>query len=199
MKFSCRMIEGALIVALLLTMVSCRKRTENQTGGTDSTSAAMHQAPDASNRGMASATFGSVTVSINYGRPQLKGRDMLGQATDGMVWRMGMNEATEIKSDADLKFGETLIPKGSYSLWMKKVSADQWHLVFNKKTGIWGHDHPAADDFAEAPLTMTTNPQSVETFTIELTATNESTGAIKAMWGTALLSTEFMVSGGTAM
>ena len=160
----------------------------------DSTGTTMSHESTEGDRGTASASFGSSTVSINYGRPQLKGRDMLGQATDGMVWRMGMNEATEIKTDADLKFGETVIPKGSYSLWMKKVGADQWHLVFNKKTGIWGTEHSDADDFAEFPLTMSTNPESVERFTVELTTANETTGALKAMWGTAVLTADFTVA-----
>ncbi|MGH7601750.1 MAG: DUF2911 domain-containing protein, partial [bacterium] len=155
------------------------------------------QKAPAGDRGTASATFGSATVSINYGRPQLQGRDMLAQATDGMVWRMGMNEATEIKTDADLKFGDTVIPKGSYTLWMKKISSDQWHLVFNKKTGIWGTEHSPADDLAEVPLTMSTNPESVEAFIIELAASNETSGTLKAMWGTAILSADFTASAGT--
>jgi hypothetical protein len=132
-----------------------------------------------------------------YGRPELKGRDMLAQATDGMVWCMGMNEATEIKTGADLKFGETMIPKGSYSLWMKKISSGKWHLIFNKKTGIWGHEHPAAEDLAEVPMTMATNPETVEKFTVEVTANNENTGTIKTMWGTAILSADFTASAGT--
>jgi hypothetical protein len=173
----------------------CSKKEEAKTETAETTPAAEQPAP-VSDRGTASATFGSATVSINYGRPQLEGRDMLAQATDGMVWRMGKNEATEIKTDADLKFGDTVIPAGSYSLWMKKISADQWHLIFNKKTGIWGTEHSAADDLAEVPLAMSTNPESVEAFTIALAASNETNGTLKAMWGTAILSADFTASAG---
>lgn len=199
MKSFFRVALAVLLTAVMFLLLMCSKKEEMKTGSADGTDAAMKQAPADANRGMTSATFGSMTVSINYGRPQLKGRDMLAQATDGMVWRMGMNEATEIKTDADVKFGETVIPKGNYSLWMKKVSADHWELVFNRKTGIWGHEHPAADDFAAVPMTMSSNPESVETFTIELAAINETTGMLKAMWGTSILSAEFMVSAGSAM
>lgn len=195
MKIFLRLVQAAFLMTVLLLFVMCSKKEEAKTETAETTPPAEQPAP-AGDRGTASATFGSATVSINYGRPQLKGRDMLAQATDGMVWRMGMNEATEIKTDADLKFGETVIPKGQYSLFMKKVSANQWELIFNKKIGEWGTEYSAADDFASVPLTMSTNAQSVETFTVELSAANETSGTLKAMWGTSVLSTDFTISAG---
>lgn len=150
-------------------------------------------AEEVSNRGTAIAKFDGKSVSINYGRPQLKGRDMLGMAKEGTVWRMGMNEATEIKTEAPLTFGKTVIPAGSYSLWMKKVSADKWELIFNSKTGIWGAPTPTEGNVASAPMTVTSNEASVEAFTIEITNDGKSMGEIKAMWGTSIVSTAFSV------
>jgi hypothetical protein len=196
MKAFFRFAQATFMMAALFLFVTCGKKEEAKTETAETTPPAEQSTP-AGDRGTASATFGSATVSIEYGRPQLRGRDMLAQATDGMVWRMGMNEATEIKTGAELKFGDTVIPAGSYSLWMKKISGDQWHLIFNRKTGIWGDEHPAADDFAEVPMTMSTNPDTVEAFTIELAASNETSGTLKAMWGTAVLSADFMASTGT--
>ncbi|MEK7729205.1 MAG: DUF2911 domain-containing protein, partial [candidate division KSB1 bacterium] len=144
-------------------------------------------------RGNATAAFAGKSVSINYGRPQLGGRDVLALAQEGMVWRLGKDEATEIKSETDLKFGETVIRAGHYSLWLKKVSATEWQLVFNKKTGMWGEPHPAEDDFATAPATLTTSANSVETFTIEVTGDGESAGEITALWGTSIISAPFAV------
>jgi len=44
-------------------------------------------------RGNAEATIKNRKISINYGRPALKGRDLLAKAPVGTVWRVGMNEA----------------------------------------------------------------------------------------------------------
>jgi Protein of unknown function (DUF2911) len=197
MKSTFHVVRILFFTGAFLALVACSKKEKSQANDGESDQAATTETPAASDRGTASVTFGSDTVSINYGRPQLKGRDMLAEAYDGIVWRMGMNEATEIKTDADLKFGETAIPKGSYSLWMKKVAANQWELVFNKKTGIWGTEHSAPDDFANVPMTMSKNPESVESFTVELAAKDENSGTLKAIWGTAILSTDFTVSAGT--
>jgi hypothetical protein len=193
MRFIHRLLQLVFLATATLIFLACAKPEEKKAEEAPSTAAnhspVMEQT--ASNRGTASAAFGDKSVSINYGRPQLQGRDVLAMATDGMVWRMGMNEATEIKTDADLKFGETLIPAGSYSLWMKKVASDKWDLVFNKKTGIWGHEHPAADDFASAPMTMSTLQDTVETFTVEVKSQDATNGNLTAMWGTAALSAAF--------
>jgi len=148
------LVRLALLTVSLFSFVVCGKKDEAQTGNTESKPEAQAETPAIGDRGDASATFGKATVSINYGRPKLQGRDMLAQATDGMVWRMGMNEATAIKTDADLKFGATVIPKGNYSLFMKKTGAEQWELIFNKKTGTWGTEYSAADDLASRDLSF---------------------------------------------
>lgn len=189
-------VRLALLTVALFLFVKCSNKDEAQTSNAESKPEGSTAAPAVGDRGDASATFGDATVSINYGRPKLQGRDMLAQATDGIVWRMGMNEATQMTTDADLKFGTTVIPKGAYSLFMKKMSADQWELIFNKKTGMWGTEYSAADDLASVPLSLSTNAASVEAFTVELTAASETAGALKAMWGTHVLSCDFSVSAG---
>ena len=189
-------VRLALLTVALFLFVTCSNKDEAQTSNAESKPEGSTAAPAVGDRGDASATFGDATVSINYGRPKLQGRDMLAQATDGIVWRMGMNEATQMTTDADLKFGTTVVPKGTYSLFMKKMSADQWELIFNKKTGMWGTEYSAADDLASVPLSLSTNAASVEAFTVELTAASETAGALKAMWGTHVLSCDFSVSAG---
>ena len=54
----------------------------------------------ASARGTAEIALGATQVSINYGRPQLQGRDMLSQLPDGQIWRLGMDDATTLEITA---------------------------------------------------------------------------------------------------
>jgi hypothetical protein len=63
------------------------------------------------------------SITIDYSRPALNGRDMLAQLKAGSFWRMGANQATILTTPADLTFGSVKVPKGAYSIWLKR--ADQ--------------------------------------------------------------------------
>ncbi len=121
----------------------------------------------AQERGKAELKTESGVVTIDYGRPSLKGRDMLSQLEDGAFWRMGMNQATVLETPVALTFGETEVAKGSYSLWLKK-QADTFWLVFNSQTGQWGTQHDPAKDVYTFELMPESLTEPVEVFTIEL-------------------------------
>ena len=52
-----------------------------------------------------SQTIGTTEVSITYGRPGLKGREMGSLVPEGKVWRTGANESTAITFSGDVKVG----------------------------------------------------------------------------------------------
>ena len=148
------------------------------------------QAPDPASRGAASVNLAGKAISIDYGRPQLKGRDVMSMATPGTVWRMGMNEATELNTAATLKFGNLTVKPGKYTLWAKKVSDTQWTLILNKKTGQWGTEYDASEDLGNTPLTLGSLNTPVETMMIALSGKGKE-GALELTWGTRKLSVTF--------
>jgi hypothetical protein len=153
--------------------------------------AAIAFAQDA-NRGTAEVTVNGKKVTIDYGRPQLKGRDMLGKATPGTVWRFGMNASTSIETTGELDVAGTKVPAGKYSLWAKKVSDTEWTLGFHPKTGVWGVPVLKEGYIAELPLKASTAKDSVEAFTIAL-SDNKGKAHMKVQWGTLELNGDFGV------
>ena len=141
------------------------------------------------NRGKAELSAGGGKIVVDYGRPSLKGRDMLSQLKDGDSWRMGMNQATTITTPVDLSFAATKIAKGSYSLFLAK-SGQKFELVFNSQTGQWGTQHDKTKDVAKVAMKSETIPSSVETFTIELKEAPKG-GTFSLSWGTTKLSADF--------
>ena len=138
--------------------------------------------PQANPRGEAKATVGGKAVSIEYGRPSLKGRDMLAQAQAGKAWRLGADAATTLTTEADLAFGDVLVPKGTYILTATKVEADTWQLnVLNKADRA-----PVAD----VPLTAGKTDEPVETLTIKLKGEGDK-GGFKMLWGETALGAGF--------
>lgn len=134
-------------------------------------------------RGQAKATLAGKTVVIEYGRPSLKGRDMLGQAEVGKPWRLGADSATTLKTDADLTFGTASVPRGTYTLKATKVAEDKWNL------NIVAQDE-AKTAVADVPLTTSKLPASVELFTIGLKGEKEN-GEFEMKWGTTSLKATF--------
>lgn len=131
-------------------------------------------------RGEAKATVSGKSVVIDYGRPSLKGRDMLGQAPIGTAWRMGADAATTLKTEADLSFGDVKVPKGEYVLTATRVAEDRWTLNLKKGT----------DAVADVPLAGEKVKASVELFTIELQADKDK-GEFKMTWGETALKASF--------
>lgn len=143
-----------------------------------------------SNRGEAKLDIGGKIVSINYGRPLLQGRDLTQEAPVGTVWRLGMNEATQIKADIDLYTCCGMVKAGSYSLWAKKVAENKWELIFNSQTGQWGTQHDPTRDLISVPMKTEPSKPSVEQFTITIMKTTKG-GEIRCAWGTEVLVAEF--------
>ena len=139
-------------------------------------------------RGTAEATVGSATVSIEYGRPSLNGRDMLGQATDGMVWRLGADSSTTLTTSGDLDFGGTRIAAGSYSLFARKGGGG-WTLLVNSQTGQWGTEHDASMDIATIPLSVHPG-EAREQFTVVLHGMGNE-GMLHFEWGETILMAMF--------
>ena len=141
-------------------------------------------------RGRAETSLSGKKVSVEYGQPSLKGRDVLSHAPVGTVWRTGADKSTTFNTEADLVMGSATVPKGSYSLFTKRTGDKTWTLVLNKQTGQWGTEHDASRDLASVPLTWEQKDSGPELFTIELSATGAS-GTLRLLWGKHVLTTPF--------
>ena len=143
-------------------------------------------------RGTAEATIKGKKITIDYGRPSLKGRDIFSMVQPGSVWRLGMNQATHIETTGDLVVAGKEVKAGKYTLWAKKTGPDSWTLAFHPKTGVWGMPEQKEGYIAELPLKTEKVADSAEQLTISL-ADNKGKAAIKIHWGTAALIGSFDV------
>jgi len=137
-------------------------------------------------RAMTKVAVAGKNVMIEYGRPSTEGAGykQLASVKPDQIWRMGKNEATNIKTDADIKAGDKTIKAGRYSLWAKKT-ADGWNLVFNNDADVWGTNHKASSDIGEIPLTMSKPASPAQLLTIELKADSSTPNGVnyRLSWG----------------
>src|SRR5512139_751284 len=86
-------------------------------------------------RGSAAAQVGGKKVTIDYGRPALKGRsldELLKQLPADRMWRAGENQVSTLTTEGDLMIGGTKVAAGKYSLYVHAGEGNAWSLVLNK-------------------------------------------------------------------
>jgi hypothetical protein len=107
-------------------------------------------------------------VFIDYGRPSMRGRRIMGELVPfGRVWRTGANAATTLATDVDLQIGTARVPRGTYTLYTIP-SQGGWTLIVNRQTGQWGTQYDRARDLVRVPMRVSTLRRPVEQFTIAL-------------------------------
>jgi hypothetical protein len=127
------------------------------------------QQPRKSPHETVSTTVKGGTVTITYGRPSMRGRQIMGGLVPyGEVWRTGADEATVLTTDVDLKIGSLDVPKGTYALFTLPTK-EGWQLIVNKTAKQWGaFKYEAAQDLGRTPMKVTQASKPVEMFTISL-------------------------------
>ncbi len=136
-------------------------------------------------------TVDGAKISIEYGRPFLKGRALEQLAPAGKPWRTGADEATTLVTDKDLKFGTLAVPAGTYTLYTVP-GEKEWQLIVSKKTGQWGVPYPEGADLGRVPMKVGKTASPVEQLTIAIDDTAAG-GTLRVEWGSTSASVPFTV------
>ena len=124
-------------------------------------------AEDKSKRPSPPATVSAPNFTIEYSRPSMKGRKVMGGLVPyGQVWRTGANEATTFEAKQAVRINGQELPAGKYALFT--IPGEQeWTIIFNKTANQWGaYDYKQDQDALRVKAKPTRTAQPVEQFTI---------------------------------
>src|SRR5215218_3405796 len=89
--------------------------------------------PIASPRGAIMQLVDSTTITAEYYRPSVRGREIFGRLVPwGSLWTPGANWATTLEVDRDVRIDGHPLPRGKYSLWMIPNS-ETWTVVLSRQ------------------------------------------------------------------
>lgn len=161
-------------------------------------------------RGEAATQIGESWISVDYGRPILRGRqgifgsgESYGQKLNAgsTVWRTGANKSTRFTTESDLMFGDKKLPAGEYSMFIE-LNPEQWTLIFSSHAakesgreagdGLWGsYNYTADKDVIRVPMSVNTIDMSVDQFTIGFFDVSSSGGTLGVIWDNVMGATNF--------
>lgn len=94
--------------------------------------------PIASPKQKVEQQFSMTKISVEYGRPGVKGRKVFGELVPfGKVWRAGANSATKVTFEQNVEFGGKEVKAGSYALFVIPMEKE-WKVMLNKDANQWG-------------------------------------------------------------
>ncbi|MGD8427074.1 MAG: DUF2911 domain-containing protein [Balneolaceae bacterium] len=108
--------------------------------------------PRVSPNASVSQTIGTTKITITYGRPGVKGRQVFGDLQPyGKVWRTGANESTNITFSKEVTVGGQKLDAGTYSLYTIP-GKDKWTIIINSKLS-WGTEYDQSKDVLRFDVT----------------------------------------------
>lgn len=142
-----------------------------------------NEAPRVSPNAMVSQTLGTSVITVTYGRPAVRDREVFGGLVPfDHVWRTGANESTTLTTTSDLLIGDATLSAGTYSVYSIPSETGAWTLIFNSKLS-WGTQYDEAQDVLRVEAEAFEVPFT-EWMAIEFDAFDEQSGDLIIRWET---------------
>lgn len=156
---------------------------------------------------------GGKWISIDYGRPILRGRSGIfgaggdygkGANAGAPVWRAGANKSTRLTTEIDLKFGDQTVPAGEYSMFVDLKEGD-WTLILSTHAakdgfrepgeGLWGaYNYTPDKDVLRVSMDLSSMPVSYEQLTYAFVDVTAEGGTLALMWEKTLATASFSLN-----
>ena len=156
---------------------------------------AQHTLPAASPRQTVEQQFSTSKISVDYGRPGVKGRKVFGELVPyNKLWRAGANGATKITFAQPVSFGGKTVPAGTYGLFVIPTDKE-WKVILNKDAQQWGayaYDEKLNVTDITVPVQKLSEKQ--EWFAVELNPLDENSLDMVIKWDLAKITVPIKVA-----
>lgn len=140
-----------------------------------------------SQRATVSQTVNTTDISVRYGRPVARGRQLFGDggAVYHSPWTPGADASTTVEFSRDVWIDGQLLEAGSYSLWLTP-DTDPWRVIFSSAADVFHLPYPEGTEVLELQLTpVEMEYLEVLTFSFPVVTVDET--VVRFHWGTKAL------------
>ncbi len=156
----------------------------------DSTSAQVR----ASERGGVWQRVDGTDITIEYSRPQARGRENLfgGVVHHGELWTPGANWATTLEVSKDVMVGGEDLPAGTYSMWMV-TGEEEWRLHLSPKADRFHTQRPPEEEFILSVPVTPEDGEHFEVLSFHFPEVRRDGTTLHFHWGTTLVALDIDV------
>jgi len=129
-------------------------------------------------------TVGLTDITLEYSRPSMKGRVILGGLVPyDKIWRTGANANTKITFSDDVIIGGAEVKAGTYAIYTKP-NAQSWEVYFYSDSSNWGtpQEWDDAKVVAKVNAEIYPMPTDIETFTMSFGNITNDSANINFLW-----------------
>jgi hypothetical protein len=150
--------------------------------------------PIASPRASITQVVDSTTITAEYYRPSVRGREIFGKLVPwGAMWTPGANWATTLEVDRDVRIDGHPLPRGKFSLWMIP-RPETWTVVLSRQARRF---HVMRPRDAEEQLRFDVRPRSgphSEMLTISFPEVTRTAATLEMHWAGTVVPIQIQVA-----
>jgi hypothetical protein len=142
----------------------------------------------ASERATVTQTIDGTVITVDYGRPQLRGRvpEATGVVKVEHMWTPGANWATTVQFSRAVRVNGKPVPAGKYSLWIEP-GVKTWQVHLNANPKLFHTQGPPASTMAVSFVATPVDEGLTEVLTFDFPAVSRTTASLRLRWGRATL------------
>lgn len=127
--------------------------------------------------------IGDVTITINYGSPGVKGRNIWGGLVGyDQVWVTGAHKATAINFSKDVMIGGQKVPAGTYAFFTIP-NPEEWTIILNKNyQQHLTDDYKEAEDILRLKVKPEVSEKTLQRLQYEVLGKDSNTGVVTMSW-----------------
>jgi hypothetical protein len=143
----------------------------------------------ASEAAVVSQTVDGTVITVEYSRPQLRGRT---PKADGVVhlehmWTPGANWGTTLEVNRPITLNGHAVAAGKYSVWVEPAEGT-WTFHLHPNPRLFHTAAPKASEMALSfPVTPERGTESVETLTFDFPAVSQTGTTLRFRWAQAVI------------
>jgi hypothetical protein len=141
-----------------------------------------------SQRGSVQQDVGFTSLTVTYGRPVARGRNLFGELVPwDSVWHPGADSASRLTTSRDITIEGRELKAGAYSLWLIPRRDAPWTLIVSRADRVFHSPYPGAgQDFLRVDI-ATQQTSHMETLAFYFPSVVRDEAELRIHWGTTYL------------